>query len=136
VNDDGYVNVFDLLDLAKVIVRKYEKEGFDKDLKQYEKREMTTEDMKVFWDVFKPFTNSKYKIKWFNNVKNWFSHGLTFNSDDWKNFNWEDAWKNYNWEKFSWDNWKNYNWEDFNWDDWFNSDDRDEKNNDKGKGKN
>ena len=29
VNDDGYVNVFDLLDLAKVIVRKYEKEGFD-----------------------------------------------------------------------------------------------------------
>lgn len=131
VNDDGYVNVFDLLDLAKVIVRKYEKEGFDKDLKQYEKREMTTEDMKVFWDVFKPFTNNKYKTKWFNNVKNWFN----FNSDDWKNFDWGSFnwnnfnWQNYNWEDFDWKNfnWEDYDWEDYDWEDWFDCDDDDKK---------
>lgn len=126
VNDDGYVNVFDLLDLARVIVSKYEKEGFDKDLKQYEKREMTKEDMKVFWDVFKPFTNNKYKTKWFNNVKQWFNSNWNFNSDDWKDFDWGSFnWNNFNWQNYNWENfdWKNFNWEDFDWEDWFDCDD-------------
>ena len=47
LNGDGYVNVFDLLDLAKVIVNKYEHEGFDKDLEQYEKHDMDYQDLKV-----------------------------------------------------------------------------------------
>ena len=125
LNDDGYVNVFDLLDLARVIVRKYDKEGFDKDLKQYDKREMTAEDMKVFWDVFKPFTNNKYKTKWFKNVKNWLNFSWNFNSDAWKNFDWENFnWKSSNWKNFDW---KNFNWDDFDWDDWFNFDDKGKK---------
>lgn len=131
VNNDGNVNVYDLLDLAKVIVEKYDKEGFDKDLKQYEKREITGEDMKVFEDVFKPFTNNKYKVKWFNNVKNWFN----FNSDDWKNFDWGSFnwnnfnWQNYNWEDFDWKNfnWEDYDWEDYDWEDWFDCDDDDKR---------
>ena len=92
---------------------------------------MTTEDMKVFWDVFKPFTNNKYKTKWFNNVKNWFN----FNSDDWKNFDWGSFnwnnfnWQNYNWEDFDWKNfnWEDYDWEDYDWEDWFDCDDDDNK---------
>lgn len=40
VNDDGYVNVFDIVDLAKAIVGQYEKEGFDKDLSQYKNRKL------------------------------------------------------------------------------------------------
>ena len=97
LNGDGYINVYDLLDLARVIVKKYDKDGFEKDLKQYEKKELTHEDMKVFWEVFKPFTNNKYKVKWFNNVKNWFMFGQTDKNDsnkqfDWKNFDWK------NWE--------------------------------------
>jgi len=139
VNNDGYVNVYDLLDLAKVIVGKYDKEGFDKDLKQYDKREITSDDMKVFWDVFKPFTNNKYKVKWFKNVKNWVGFSWTFNSHAWKDFDWNSFnWKNYNWEdslksfdmkNFDWESfdWKNYDWEDFDWDDWFDCDDKHDK---------
>lgn len=119
LNGDGYVNVFDLLDLARVIVNKYEKEGFDKDLSQYEKREMTAEDMKVFRDVFKPFTNNKYKTKWFNNVKNWFKSGWIFDSNNWKKLNWKDF------------DWENFDWEDFDWDDWFDRDDDDSDKKDK-----
>lgn len=132
LNGDGYVNVFDLLDLAKVIVNKYEHEGFDKDLEQYEKHDMDYQDLKVLWDVFKPFTNNKYKTKWFNNVKGWFNCGWDYNwkdwkDYDWKDFNWEDFdWKDYDWKDwkdFDWKNWPGFNWKDsyseeFSWDDW------------------
>ena len=120
LNGDGYINVYDLLDLAKVIVKKYEKDGFDKDLKQYDKKEVTKEDMKVFWEVFKPFTSNKYKIKWSENIKNWLGFGWPFDGDgfDWKNFNWEEYWKSFNWKDCNWKNFNQKDWDKF-WEDWF-----------------
>ena len=95
-------------------MNKYEHEGFDKDLSN-EKHDMDYQDLKV-WDVFKPFTNNKYKTKWFNNVKGWFNCGWDYNwkrlkDYDWKDFNWEDligkimtgkTGKDFDWEKLAW----------------------------------
>ncbi len=105
VNDDGYVNVFDIVDLAKAIVGQYEKEGFDKDLSQYKNRKLEEKDLNIIKDAFQPFSNNRYKMKWFNSLKT-LDFKKWFDKDYWKDF-----------EK--WDNWKDWNEKDFeNWDYW------------------
>lgn len=108
LNGDGYVNVFDLLDLANVIVNKYEKEGFDKNLEQYKNRKLDENDLEIIKKVFKPFTDNKYKLKWFNNLNKWFNFDLDLDFEwdfDWKK--WED-WMKQNNKKFDWNNWKDW----------------------------
>lgn len=152
LNEDGYVNVFDMLDLAKVIVKKYDKEGFDKNLEQYKGKKMDSKDLEIIRDAFLPFTNNKYKTKWFDSLNKWFNFDKDFEWDfdktylenfDWKEFDWEEYWKNYDWEDFDWEdycknyNWKaspwgNFQWGSYNWEDWsewFDWDDDDDKNN-------
>ena len=71
VNDDGYVNVFDIVDLAKAIVGQYEKEGFDKDLSQYKNRKLEEKDLNIIKDAFQPFSNNRYKWNGSIVLKHW-----------------------------------------------------------------
>lgn len=103
LNGDGYVNVFDLIDLARVIVEKYEKEGFDKNLEQYKNRKLDEKDLEVIRKVFNPFTNNRYKHKWFNSLNKWFNFDLDFDWDEIENWNW-----NWNNKNFDWDNCKDF----------------------------
>lgn len=104
VNGDGYVNVFDLLDLAKVIVDKYEKEGFDKNLEQYKNRKLDEKDLEIIKKVFNPFTNNRYKLKWFNSINKYFDFDLDFDMD-WSK--WE-KWMEWDGKNFDSDFWKDF----------------------------
>jgi len=64
--------------------------------------------MKMIWKLFKPFTDNKYKLKWFNNLNKWFNFDLDLDFEwdfDWKK--WED-WMKQNNKKFDWNNWKDW----------------------------
>lgn len=109
LNGDGYVNVFDLVDLAKVIVKNYEKEGFDKDLDQYKDRKLTEKDLETVKKVFQPFTENRYKLKWFNNLNKWFNIDLDKSwGEDWESWDkyWNEYWDEY-WKYFEkyWNEW-------------------------------
>ncbi|ANX01212.1 S-layer protein [Thermoclostridium stercorarium subsp. leptospartum DSM 9219] len=77
LNEDGYVNIFDLIELAKVIAERYEKEGFNINPDEFKNRKLDMKDLETLWKVFNPFTANHFKIRWFNN-HNWFD----FDFDD------------------------------------------------------
>lgn len=101
VNGDGYVNIFDIVDLAKAIVGRYEKDGFDKDLDQYKDRKLDEKDLNSIRDAFKPFSNNRYKLKWFNSLNDWFDFGKWgFDKEYWDDF---ENWGNWNgWTEGDW----------------------------------
>jgi|GEM_PF-868054 len=116
LNGDGYVNVYDLLDLAKVIVDQYEKKGFDKNLEQYN-RKLDEKDLDIIKKVFKPFTNNRHKVKWFNNVNNWFNFEFDWEKYDWSKFDWSKFdWSKFDWSKFDWGK---FDWSKFDWNKYF-----------------
>jgi hypothetical protein len=107
LNGDGHVNVFDLLELAQEIVNRYKKEGFDKDLEQYKGKKLDKKDLDIIRDVFRPFTNNKYKVKWFNSLNQLFDFDIDW---DWEDFQYlkkqtGSSLKDLDWEKY-WEYWK------------------------------
>lgn len=86
LNEDGYVNVFDLIDLAKVIIDQYEKEGFDRNLEQYKNRRLDESDLEIIRKVFRPFTNNRYKLKWFDSINKWFDFDFDFDWEEWEDW--------------------------------------------------
>lgn len=55
VNGDGYVNILDLLDLAKVLAEKYEKEGFKINPEEYRNRIPDKKELDAIRKALKPF---------------------------------------------------------------------------------
>ncbi|MDI9481647.1 MAG: hypothetical protein GX383_03460 [Clostridium sp.] len=114
-----------MLELAKAIVKQYDKDDYWDKLKKNRKwADLKEKDLDVIKEAFKPFDNNRYQMKWFNNINQWYKN--------W-NFNWN--WQNcYDWyDKDYWEEWrKSYNkdkddddddredWE--NWYKWYDKD--------------
>lgn len=95
LNGDGSIDVFDLLELAKVIVKQYDRDEYWKNIRNNNQwGHMDEEDLEVFGDVFKPFVNNRYKMKWFNSQNQWFNN---WNRDCDDLYDWKDSgdWKNW-----------------------------------------
>ena len=109
INGDGSIDVYDLIELAKAIVKQYDKRDYWENLSKNRKwADLKEKDLEIIKEAFKPFDNNKYNMKWFINIKQWYKK--------W-NFNWDWNWQNYN----NWFNnykWGNLDWNDFDWDAW------------------
>jgi len=114
LNGDGSVDVYDLLELANAIVKQYDKddywERFRKSRESWNWGDLKEKDLEVIKEAFKPFDNNSYKMKWFNNINQWFKN--------W-NFNWNWNWQDHN-KWYDKDDWKNFDWTDFDWNGWYN----------------
>lgn len=122
INGDGSIDVYDLLELAKAIVKQYDKPGYWENLKKNRKwPDLNEKDLEVIKESFKPFDNNRYKMKWFDNINQWYKNW----NFDW-NKNWYDWWNN----KEYWEKWQEWwgnkdNWE--KWQEWSNDKDNLEK---------
>ena len=97
----------DLLELARAIVRQYDKDDYWENLRKNKKwGDLKEKDLEIIKEAFKPFDNNRYKMKWFNNINQWFKNWN--NNFNW-NWNWQDC---YNW-------YDKDDWDDFDWDDWY-----------------
>lgn len=126
LNNDGFINIKDLIELAKVIVDQY-KDAKKEDFKeQYNGWQMSNDDIKILREAFKPYYNNRYDVKWFNGSSKWFKifdldledFESMFNSDnfeyklDYDEDDYDDDDDDYDFDDFKFDDCddKNYNW--------------------------
>lgn len=79
VNGDGYVNILDLLDLAKVLAEKYEKEGFKINPEEYRNRIPDKKELDAIRKALKPFFSKQPGPK-LHNIP---GKGSDFDSESW-----------------------------------------------------